>query len=179
VKPPRIMIVSRGDTPVAARPDVVVQLRDKDASAEQLAARARTLAGRCVLSINRGGAEIDARAVGADFIHLPESAPLPPANTLPFGRSVHSVEAARTAAEAAAYLVAGPIWPSTDKPSGLGLATFARICTVAGVTPVFGIGGITSIERAAEVLTVGAHGVAGIRAFSGAFVDELVRLIAG
>ena len=80
------------------------------------------------------------------------------------GRSVHSLEEARSAVdEGADYLVVGTIYETPTHPgraaAGLGLLT---ACTALG-RPVIAIGGITA-ERAQECHDVGAWGVAAIRA---------------
>ena len=176
---PRLMIVTRGlgdlEIPDALAAEVMIQLRDKQASGAELEARARRLAARAVLSINVGGARIDWRRVGARFVHLPERAP--PAGDLPWGRSVHSVEAARREAPAAAYLVAGPVWATPGKPDALGIESLEAICQVAGDTPVFAIGGILEAAQVRAAMEAGAHGVAGIRAFAGPRLAEFGRQI--
>lgn len=180
---PRLIIVTRGAEldPVfevldAAGGSAIVCLRDKQAGADELFARARALAPRCWLSINVGGAAIDWRAAGARFVHLPEDAAA--IEGLPHGRSVHSIEAARREAPAAAYLVAGPVWPTAGKPEPLGLEALGAICAAAGTTPVFAIGGILGVEQARAALAAGAYGVAGIRAFAGAAGMDLARSLA-
>lgn len=82
------------------------------------------------------------------------------------GKSVHDLgeaEAART--EGADYLVVGPVFPTATHPgrASLGVQGLKRIVAAAQDTPVIAIGGI-SVERVREVKTVGAYGVAAIRA---------------
>ena len=136
-----------------------VQLRDRAAPPDRLAAAAAELAsacrGRALLVIN-GDAAL-ATACGADGVHWPESAPGTAFDGL-IGRSVHSVDAAEAAE--ADYLVAGSIWPTASHPGGRagGLELLAAI--VAAVdTPVLAIGGVTP-ARAAQCVAVGAAGVA-------------------
>lgn len=80
------------------------------------------------------------------------------------GRSVHSLDAARSASEAGAdYLLVGPVYHTSTHPDvppvGLaGLEAFTRIGP-----PVIAIGGVTP-RRAAEARRAGAYGVAAIRA---------------
>ena len=79
------------------------------------------------------------------------------------GRSVHSRDEARAAAdESADYLVAGPVYPTPTHPghpgSGPGLIA---ACAAFGL-PVIAIGGITE-DRLEEVREAGAWGVAAIR----------------
>lgn len=171
---PPVMVVTDGVGPVIAIDGAMIQLRAKDAGAAELERRARAIAGRAVLSINVGGAAIDAAAAGADYLHLPETAPVE-GWPLPFGRSVHSATEARRCA--CAYLVAGPVWPTPGKPSAIGVEGLRAIVEAAGAVPVFAIGGILDATNALRCRDAGAHGVAGIRAFSAPFVCELARLM--
>lgn len=79
-------------------------------------------------------------------------------------RDLAEAEAART--EGADYLVVGPVFATASHPgrSPLGLAKLQQIVAAAGDLPVIAIGGITA-ERAREVRSSGAYGVAAIRAF--------------
>jgi thiamine biosynthesis protein ThiS len=79
------------------------------------------------------------------------------------GRSVHT-PAGAAAATGADYVLAGHVYPSPSKPGlpPLGLAGLANIVAVAPC-PVIAIGGITP-DRLAEVVRVGARGVAVIGA---------------
>jgi thiamine-phosphate pyrophosphorylase len=170
------MVVSSGAEPFAAIDGAMFQLRDKEASAAELAARAPALSG-WVVTINVGGEAgmaIDARALGADYLHLPESLPVY-GGDLPFGRSVHSPEEAARCR--CAYLVAGPVWPTPGKPDAIGLAGLRAIIDAAAGVPVFAIGGITGVDRARRALDVGAYGVAGIRGFTPGLVERFVRLV--
>jgi thiamine-phosphate diphosphorylase len=83
---------------------------------------------------------------------------------LAIGRSVHSLDEARQAAdEGADYLMAGTVDDTPSHPGmpGRGLASLSPIVAVG--RPVIAIGGITP-ERAAEVCATGVWGVAAIRA---------------
>ncbi len=80
------------------------------------------------------------------------------------GRSVHDLAEARAAlAEAADYLVVGPVFATATHPGRdpLGVAAFARIVEVG--LPALAIGGVTR-ARAAELRSAGAYGVAAISA---------------
>jgi len=146
----------------------VVQLREKDMPPNELlplACRMREVtAGRALLLVN-GPLDVALEA-GADGVHLPEGAEPPrPPWTFTWGRSVHSPErAVHAIAEAARYLIAGPIFGTAShpgaKPAGLGL-----IREIAGFSqvPVIGIGGINA-ENARDVIQAGAGGVAVISA---------------
>ena len=80
------------------------------------------------------------------------------------GRSVHDLAEARAAfAEAADYLVVGPVFATATHPGRepLGVPAFARIVEVG--LPAIAIGGVTRL-RAAELRGAGAYGVAAISA---------------
>jgi len=77
------------------------------------------------------------------------------------GASVHTTAAAQGAEEASAdFLIAGSVFDSVSHPGGepLGLAGF-RDTEAAVSVPVLAIGGIT-MERAREIRSAGAYGVA-------------------
>jgi len=80
------------------------------------------------------------------------------------GRSVHSVEEARSALnEGADYLLAGPVYATATHPEAAPLG-LARLSEIAGVgLPVIAIGGVTA-ARVPDLRGAGAHGVAAIRA---------------
>ena len=84
------------------------------------------------------------------------------------GRSVHSVDEARSAAaDGADYVIAGTTYstPSHANEGARGTGFIADIAT-AGL-PVLAIGGVT-VERAPELHAAGAYGIAAIRAIWGA-----------
>jgi len=146
-----------------------VQLREKDLADGELLALARRLRavtqGRALLVVN-GPLEV-AVAVGADGVHLPEDAPMPPRPRRGFlvGRSVHSAEAAcRPDVVGADYLVAGPVYETRSHPGAqpAGLALVEEIARAVRV-PVLAIGGVTA-GRVEEVVRAGASGVAVISA---------------
>lgn len=110
-----------------------------------------------------------AAAVGAEGLQL-RADDLAPADARRvysrgwIGRSVHSMEEARSAiAEGARYLVAGNVYETTSHPErhARGLEWLAELCALG--TPVVAIGGITP-ARAPEVRAAGAWGVAVITA---------------
>ena len=146
-----------------------VQLREKDLAEAELLSLARRLRavteGRALLIVN-GPLEV-AVAVGADGVHLPEGAPMPPRPRRGFlvGRSVHSAEAAcRAEAAGADYLIAGPIFETRSHPGvePAGLALVEEIARAVRL-PVLAIGGVTA-GRVEEVVRAGASGVAVISA---------------
>jgi len=116
-----------------------------------------------------------AMVAGAWGVHLPAAAlPCERARTIVpetfvIGRSVHSIEEARSAADGGAcdYLLFGTVFASRSKPVGhqvAGLDTLGRICAAVSI-PVLAIGGMT-VERARAVADAGAAGLAGIGLFA-------------
>lgn len=109
-----------------------------------------------------------ARICGAGGVHLPEQGlPIAAARALlpagaTVGRSVHSAEDARRAADQGAdYVFLGPIWETPSHPGrpplgpdAIAAAQPARVIAIGGVTP----------ERARVCREAGAYGVAAIRA---------------
>jgi thiamine-phosphate pyrophosphorylase len=151
-----------------------VQLRDKSASAATLYAQASQL-----LAVTRQhGARLAvndrldvALAAGADGVHLAaQSLPVPAAVRLAAGRllvgcSVHSLEAATTAAAGGAdYVTFGHVFPTSTHPGvpPRGLDQLSQIVQAVDV-PVLAIGGITA-DNLDEVLATGCAGVAVISA---------------
>jgi thiamine-phosphate pyrophosphorylase len=152
-----------------------VQLRDKSASAlslykQALELRLQARSGEGArLAIND---RLDvALAMGADGVHLAgQSLPVAQAaaiarNRLLVGRSVHSLDEARSVvAEGAHYVTFGHVFPSTSKP-GLeprGLVQLAEIVEAVDV-PVLAIGGI-NLGNLETVLATGCAGIAVISA---------------
>ena len=149
---------------------VALHLRGRKTSGRRLFELARDL-----LSYVRPGSllivndRVDvAMASGAHGVHLREwSIPLAEARSLvaagvQLGRSVHDVEGAMRAASAD-YLFAGAIFSTATHPGeeGQGTAFLEEILRTA-TAPVLAIGGIT-LERAAQMVELGAHGVAILR----------------
>lgn len=146
-----------------------IYLRDVDGSRDELALTVLTLRARIgdevVLLINGGPQAV---AIGTG-LHLRERDMSPDAARAvlgpraAIGRSVHTPQGA-AAATGADYVLAGHVYPSPSKPGlpPLGLAGLASIVAVAPC-PVIAVGGITP-DRVAEVIQVGARGVAVIGA---------------
>ena len=155
----------------------MVQLRDRETPAGELAALARRLKtvtrGKALLIIND---RVDvALAVDADGVQLPEDGlPTRVARGLigkyaVLGRSVHDAESALQASrDGTEFVLAGTIYKSPSKPGvkpvGPGLITDI---TKDSALPVLAIGGITP-EKVAEVIKAGAAGVAVISAIADA-----------
>ena len=173
-----------------------IQLREKDLSGKDCtvlvreslrrAAQAAPSAGRSprnpvprILLNDRLDVALAERAAG---VHLGENTlPLEEAkrlieavipasgagNVFLAGVSCHSLEAARSAANAGAdYLFFGPVFATPSKaafgpPQGLDL--LAKVCRAVGI-PVLAIGGIT-LENAGMCFAAGAAGIAAIRLF--------------
>ncbi len=172
---------------VAAGIDVI-QLRERDLPARQLCDLARTVAGvasgTCTRVVVNDRADV-ALASLCHGVHLPGDAPAVarvralaqtspafvarpgsqgrgPSRSWLVGRSVHSVDEARTHADAD-YLLFGAVYESGPKP-GRGLDALGSVVTAAGSVPVLAIGGVT-VQRAAECMATGVAGVAAIRLF--------------
>ncbi len=166
-------------TAAAAGADLV-QIREKDLSGRALIKLAREavqgVPASCRILIND---RLDvACAVGASGVHLTEqSIPVAEARTflrergLPasflVGRSTHSLEAARIAADSGAdYLFFGPVFATPSKAGygpPQGIERLAEVCRSLSI-PVFAIGGIT-MENASAPADAGAAGIAAIRLF--------------
>jgi thiamine-phosphate pyrophosphorylase len=152
-----------------------VQLREKDLAARDLLSMAHVLRD----STRRHGAKLlvndradVALAVGADGVQragtsLPVSAlrAISPPGFL-IGASVHSLAEARAAEpEGADFLLFGPVYDTPSKGQygpPQGLSALERVASAVRL-PVFAVGGV-SRARVAEVIRVGASGVAVIAA---------------
>lgn len=146
----------------------VVQLRVKGASTEEVVARGRALRELHALLVVNDDVEAALR-LGADGVHLGRGDPGAERALeagLLVGLSASTLEQALEAERlGAAYVGAGPIWPTPSKPDAdppLGLDGLAAICNALS-TPVVAIGGVDS-GNAADCVRAGAAGVAVIRA---------------
>jgi thiamine-phosphate pyrophosphorylase len=156
-----------------------IQLRDKEASARELAEGARSLlrltrAAGALLIVND---RVDvALATGADGVHLgPDDLPVAhvrrqvPASFV-IGYSTDDPEAARRAeSEGASYLGCGAVWSTGTKDVGseaIGLARLRAVVEAVRV-PVVAIGGVTP-ERAKALSPTGVVGSAVVSAVMGA-----------
>jgi thiamine-phosphate pyrophosphorylase len=147
-----------------------VSLREKDLSADDQIALARTL----LPTVRRHGARLTvhgdaalAKACGADGVHLPagsdsaRSRAVLGADRL-IGVSIHTVtEAEAIDPRMVDYAIAGPAYETASKPGygpEIGRKGLSEIARAARV-PVLAIGGI-NVARVAEVLAAGPRGVA-------------------
>jgi thiamine-phosphate diphosphorylase len=145
-----------------------VMLRDKTASDAELTETALALKqvlGSTPLIVN--GSALAARTAEAAGVHLPETGMAIAAarriagGAALVGRSVHSVEAAMSAASRQAdYVLAGTIYASRSHPGvePAGPAFLKAVCSAVTI-PVVAIGGI-SPGNCASCLAAGARGVA-------------------
>lgn len=153
-----------------------LQLREKEASAGEILALARTLlplcrARRVPLLIND---RVDiALADGADGVHLgQDDLPLPEARALLgpdriLGATAHTVEEAlRAQAEGADYLGVGAMFPTGTKTNTIPTSadTLKAICAAVSI-PVVAIGGVT----AQNLPTLAGTGIAGAAVVSAIF----------
>lgn len=153
-----------------------LQLREKEASAGEILALARTLlplcrARRVPLLIND---RVDiALAAGADGVHLgQEDLPLPEARALLgpdriLGATAHTVEEAlRAQAEGADYLGVGAMFPTGTKTNTIPTSadTLKAICAAVSI-PVVAIGGV----NAQNLPTLAGTGIAGAAVVSAIF----------
>ena len=159
----------------AGRPGVVVQVRDRAATARELVRATRELVDHGVRTIVIDRVDI-ARAAGAAGVQLPEEGlPVADARAL-LGRdalggvSVHVGTRFEERAAGADWALFGPVWPTPGKGDAVGtrtLAEAARRCPC----PVLAVGGVDA-TRARDAIAAGAAGVAVIRA-----ADDLDALL--
>jgi thiamine-phosphate pyrophosphorylase len=151
----------------------LVQLRERDLTEAEIEALLRRMLERlrgmpARLVVNGQPALARALDVG---LHLPAATlSLTPPRPRLFGRAAHDErETRRALAEAASYVVIGPVFATASKPGhpGAGLATLGHLVRIAAPVPVFAIGGLTP-DRVGPVLATGAHGVAVRSAILGA-----------
>lgn len=165
----------------------LVQIREKDLSARELALLTREALGLARNTSTRiiVNDRLDvALALGADGIQLGRaSLPIAEARRMAppkwlIGASCHSLKEALDAESSVAdYILLGPIFPTPSKfrfgpPLGI-----ERLREVAGRVkiPVLALGGIT-LERVRECREAGAAGIAAIRLFQEApSLEDLVR----
>ena len=145
-----------------------VQIREKDITARELfeftlavlevrANEVRTPLPTKILINSR--ADI-ALATGADGVHLPSGAPQQTLPGLLIARSCHTLSDVQSTA--ADFVTFGPVFDSPGKGQPVGLEALRAACQIG--KPVYALGGI-NWENAANCMSVGAQGIAGIRLF--------------
>jgi thiamine-phosphate pyrophosphorylase len=174
----------------------LIQLREKDLSATELAALARDALAAIRDNASTPGATrllINSRldvaiAVGAAGVHLrSDDISIADArvavNASPLGddfliaRSCHNLsEVIQAASEQASFVVFGPVFekkdPATSSP--VGLATLAEASRVG--VPVLALGGVT-LANASDCIRAGAAGIAGIRLFQHGSMQDAVEVL--
>lgn len=174
VTAPRPDLVSRVEAAVRGGVDIV-QLRDKEASREDLIPLAEELKDVCgsvgaLFTVN-DDVEL-AQLVGADGVHLGEDDdPTPRARSVlgpdvVVGRSAGGVAEAQEAFSGGAdYLGVGAVYATPTKPEGevAGLDLIRALAHENLTVPWFAIGGVT-LETAPHVAEAGAPGFAVVRA---------------
>lgn len=151
----------------------LIQVRDKESTAESLVERVRGLVEAATddASIIVNDRADVALVTGADGVHLGQT-DLPPASARELlgpealiGTSTHNLEQARRAQDLPVdYLAVGPVFRTatkSDPDPELGLEGLEAVCRISRL-PVVAIGGI-GLTDVADVLQAGAASVAVIR----------------
>ena len=146
----------------------LVQVREKSLTEETLKNLVLDVVdvvdGRAFLAVN---SSLEASQLpGVDFLHLPESeSGLVGSSSDFFGQSTHSLPMAQRAQQNGAnYVFVGSVFPTQSHPGEGSIGTsILKEYNLSLDIPFVGIGGIDS-SNAADVVKVGAHGVAVISA---------------
>ncbi|MGA8029277.1 MAG: thiamine phosphate synthase [Bryobacteraceae bacterium] len=101
-----------------------------------------------------------ALATGADGVHLPSDAPQQTLPRLLIARSCHTVEEIK--ATNASFVTFGPVFETPGKHEPVGLGALRIACHLG--KPVYALGGV-NWDNAADCMSAGAEGIAGIRLF--------------
>jgi len=101
-----------------------------------------------------------ALATGADGVHLPADAPQQTLPGLIVFRSCHNLREIK--ATTADFVTFGPVFSTPGKGEPLGLDALQEACRLG--KPVFALGGV-DWDNAADCMSAGAEGIAGIRLF--------------
>lgn len=155
----------------------IVQLRDKDATADELrdaAAVMRACAHRHGALFVVNDDPVLARECGADGVHVGQDDPHPDAARaavgpdLLIGRSTHAVEEIdRALREDCDYFAVGPVHATPTKQGrpGIGLGPLRHAAAVAGDRPWFVTGGMAA-DTAPAALRAGARRLVVVRAIT-------------
>lgn len=167
-----IVTDAAGGLQAARRGATLIQLRDPAAPIRRLEGEAARLVTESPVPVLVSSRVDLALATHAAGVHLPErDIPVAAARRLLgegrlLGRSVHSLEAARQAAEEGAdYLVFGPVFESESHPGQKpeGLRSLRELVEAVPI-PILAIGGVDA-ARAGECREAGAAGFAAIGYF--------------
>ena len=122
-------------------------------------------------------------AAGADGVHLPESSFRPGlvrsafGDQLIIGKSVHSIDSARAAAEDRPdYIFFGPVFETPGKGPAVGLELLTRVRDSVPDIPLIALGGIDE-HNWRQAIDAGAAGIAAIRSLNDPDVRR--RMIGG
>jgi thiamine monophosphate synthase len=129
-----------------------------------LARRIADICHRRGLALAVAGNENLAVTVGANLVHNPPAPPL----SLPFSRSIHSIDEAEAACtDGAAIVFVSPVFPTSSHPDAkpLGRPLARRIALAAGA-PAIALGGMNALKFAG-LKRDGFYGWAGIDAWLG------------
>jgi thiamine-phosphate pyrophosphorylase len=145
-----------------------IQIREKDISARELfeftlavlEVRDNEMRKRLPVKIFLNSRADVALATGADGVHLPSDAPRQTLPGLLVFRSCHTLEEVRTSQ--ADFVTFGPVFETPGKGAPVGIEALKAACQVGN--HVYALGGV-NWENAADCMSAGAEGVAGIRLF--------------
>lgn len=144
-----------------------IQIREKDISARELfeftlaalECRAEDRKHLHTKILINSRADI-ALATGADGVHLPANAPIQTLPGLLIARSCHTLQEVSSAK--ADFVTLGPVFESPSKGNPIGLEVLRQACALC--PKVYALGGV-NWENAADCMSAGAVGIAGIRLF--------------
>jgi thiamine-phosphate pyrophosphorylase len=146
----------------------LIQIREKDISARELfefTLAVLEVRGNEIRAHSRPRVLVNsradvARATGADGVHLPADAPRETLPGLFVARSCHTLDEVK--ASQADVVTFGPVFESPHKGTPAGVATLKAACQFG--KPVYALGGV-NWDNAAQCMSAGAEGIAGIRLF--------------
>jgi thiamine-phosphate pyrophosphorylase len=145
-----------------------IQIREKDITARELfeftlaVLEVRTNEVRTPLPTKillNSRADV-ALATGADGVHLPSDAPQQTLPGLVVARSCHTLDDLKKTT--AQFVTFGPVFDTPGKTAAVGLESLRAACQMG--KSVYALGGV-NWDNAAQCMSVGAEGIAGIRLF--------------
>jgi len=145
-----------------------IQIREKDLTARELfeftlaviEVRDNEMRKRLPVKIFVNSRADLALATSADGVHLPSDAPQQTLPGLLVFRSCHTLDEVRSSK--ADFVTFGPVFVTGGKSAPVGLDTLKAACQLG--KPVYALGGV-NWENAADCMSAGAEGIAGIRLF--------------